>query len=52
MAPGDICLASFPFGDAPGMKLRPGLTPYFFPNEYSALRVRMKILPPAIAGVA
>jgi hypothetical protein len=22
MAPGDICLASFPFGDAPGMKLR------------------------------
>jgi len=25
MAPGDICLASFPFGDAPGMKLRPVL---------------------------
>jgi len=22
MAPGDICLASFPFGDAPGRKLR------------------------------
>ena len=25
MAPGEICLASFPFGDAPGMKLRPVL---------------------------
>ena len=25
MAPGDICLASFPFGDTPGMKLRPVL---------------------------
>jgi hypothetical protein len=25
MAPGDICLARFPFGDAPGMKLRPVL---------------------------
>jgi mRNA-degrading endonuclease toxin of MazEF toxin-antitoxin module len=25
MAPGDICLASFPFGDAPGMKIRPVL---------------------------
>jgi hypothetical protein len=25
MMPGDICLASFPFGDAPGMKLRPVL---------------------------
>jgi mRNA interferase MazF len=25
MAPGDIHLASFPFGDAPGMKLRPVL---------------------------
>ena len=25
MAPGDICLASFPFGDAPIVKLRPVL---------------------------
>jgi mRNA interferase MazF len=25
MAPGDICLAAFPFGDTPGMKLRPVL---------------------------
>jgi hypothetical protein len=25
MAPGEICLATFPFGDAPGMKLRPVL---------------------------
>lgn len=25
MAPGDICLANSPFGDAPGMKLRPVL---------------------------
>jgi mRNA interferase MazF len=27
MRPGEICLASFPFGDAPGMKLRPVLLP-------------------------
>ena len=25
MAPGEIYLAKFPFGDAPGMKLRPVL---------------------------
>ena len=25
MAPGDICLPAFPFGDTPGMKLRPVL---------------------------
>jgi len=25
MRPGEICLAQFPFGDAPGMKLRPVL---------------------------
>ena len=25
MRPGEICLASFPFGDIAGMKLRPGL---------------------------
>lgn len=25
MSPGEICLASFPFGDVPGMKLRPVL---------------------------
>jgi hypothetical protein len=27
MFPDEICLASFPFGDSPGMKLRPVLRP-------------------------
>ncbi|MBM3810005.1 MAG: type II toxin-antitoxin system PemK/MazF family toxin [Acidimicrobiia bacterium] len=27
MSPGEICLASFPFGDTAGMKLRPVLVP-------------------------